>query len=160
MLPRTAETFNHLAIVQLFSCVGMTEGVTRSRVLKSWPEAVEHAGSKSWQDMNRNAADRFCDEILAHSKERYDKLGEVIEELKKYTVPFVRYMVEPVMRQHDLPGWFEAKVNIDIIHACLEAEYADLVKFRWFTGLSHFYAAGHFPCGWEGIYPQGRFIIY
>lgn len=160
MQPATAATIRYLEAVPWFSRVGMAEGDDGPVVLKSWPDAIEHMRSDVYKGLNTAAANRFGDEVLARSKERYDGLCEVTDRLEKCTTPIVFYKVWPTVREHKLPGFFEAKVAIDFLHACLEAEYADLVKPGWFTNLAYWYAKGHFPCGWEGTHPQGRLIVY
>lgn len=160
MQPATVATIRDLEAAPWFSRVGMTRGVNGPLVLKSWPDAIEHVRSNTYKALNTAAANQFGDEVLARSKERYDKLCEVTDELEKRTTPIVYYKIEPVVREHKLPGFLQAKIGIDILHACLEAEYADLVKPGWFTSLAYWYVSGHFPCGWDEAHPQGRLIIY
>jgi hypothetical protein len=160
MQPATTATLRYLDAAPWFSRVGMAESGSHPLVLKSWPDAVEHVCSDAYRDLNTAAANRFGDKVLARSRDRYDKLWEICDELEKCTIPLVCYKIEPVVRKHKLPDCLQDKIGIDILHACLEAEYADLVKPGWFTGLSYWYVKGHFPCGWEGTHPDGRLIVY
>jgi hypothetical protein len=55
----------------------------------------------------------------------------------------------------------EASVRWDIIHLCMEAEYADLYPPGFFAAKGYWYVAGHFPCGWHRNFPkEGKLIIY
>jgi hypothetical protein len=72
----------------------------------------------------------------------------------------VRPKIEPVEREHELPKAFEHTVQWDILHVCMETEYADVVPSGFYAGLASWYIRGHFPCGWQGVYPQGMQIIY
>lgn len=160
MHPDTSAILRQLDGARWFSRVGKVDGVEVALVLRSWEEAIARLTSTTSQELNWAAANHFCSQILERSKERYDRLGGIIDDLKKITVPMVGRKIDAVVRENKLPEAFEAKVHIDVIHYCLEAEFADLVKPAWFTGHASWYAAGHLPCGWEGKLPQGRIVIY
>jgi hypothetical protein len=81
-------------------------------------------------------------------------------ELKKTTFPFVRRKIQIVVRENDLPKAFEDTVQWDIIHLCMEAEYADVYPPGFYASQGYWYAKGHFPCGWQGEFPLGTRIIY
>jgi hypothetical protein len=59
-----------------------------------------------------------------------------------------------------LPKEFVESVKWDLRAACMELEYADLVPPRYFAERARWYLAGHFPCGWEGDFPEGCLIVY
>lgn len=40
------------------------------------------------------------------------------------------------------------------------SEIATGSKDRFFVDLMHWYRLGHWPCGWDGKYPEGRLIVY
>jgi len=65
-----------------------------------------------------------------------------------------------VVRENDLPKAFEDTVQWDIIHLCMEAEYADVYPPGFYASQGYWYAKGHFPCGWQGEFPLGTRIIY
>ena len=48
----------------------------------------------------------------------------------------------------------------DILGACIEMEYADLCPPGFYTNLASWYVKEHFPCGWQGVFPQGMLIVY
>jgi hypothetical protein len=75
-------------------------------------------------------------------------------------MPFVSGKIEPVTREHKLPKAFEHTVQWDILHACIETEHADLCPTGFYANLASWYTNGHFPCGWQGEFPQGMLIIY
>lgn len=45
----------------------------------------------------------------------------------------------------------------DVAAAAVEISRA---QSAFFAHLMKWYAKGHFPCGWEGDYPQGKLIVY
>jgi hypothetical protein len=80
--------------------------------------------------------------------------------LKAITIPFVQHKIEAVVGQNNLPTVFENMVQWDILGVCLESEFADLYPPGFFTSNAYWYTKGHFPCGWQGDFPQGKLMIY
>jgi hypothetical protein len=55
---------------------------------------------------------------------------------------------------------FENMVQWDILHVCMEAEYADVYPPGFYASQAYWYVKGHYPCGWQGEFPKGKLIIY
>ena len=51
-------------------------------------------------------------------------------------------------------------VQWDILHVCMEAEYADVYPPGFYASQAYWYVKGHFPCGWQGEFPNGKLIVY
>ena len=69
-------------------------------------------------------------------------------------------MKPPVVAQVNLPSVFFETVNWDILHVCLEAEFADVISPSYYASQAYWYVVGHFPCVWEGQFPVGKLVIY
>jgi hypothetical protein len=98
--------------------------------------------------------------IALHSKERLQLWNGAVGEVKRITRPFVGRKIAAVVRENNLPEIFGIQVNHDILGACMEAEYADVCPPGFFTNIGGWYLRGHFPCGWWGMFPQGRLVVY
>jgi hypothetical protein len=159
MHPRTIVTLQELENAVWFSQVGVkdTEGAV---VLSSWQEAVTHCGSIEWENLCLEAANQYRERLLERSKERFEKWNEIASEIRKITAPLVSLKIKPVIQDHSLPKAFENAVRWDILHLCMESEYADVYPPGFFAGNAYWYAKGHFPCGWKGVFPDGMPIIY
>jgi hypothetical protein len=129
-------------------------------VLASWSEAMALRGSAEWQDLRLEMANQYCERLNERSRERLAKWNEIVDGLKKTLIPFVRGKIEPAVREHKLPKAFGDTVQWDILHACMETEYADVYPPGFYANLASWYIKGHFPCGWQGVFPQGMLIIY
>lgn len=86
--------------------------------------------------------------------ERYLGRGE------KITEPLVARKTSAVSIANNLPDTFRKAVRFDIAIFCMEVEYSDMCQPGLFTRMGHFYFDGHFPCGWWGLFPDGKLIIY
>jgi hypothetical protein len=159
MDPRTLAILEELQKAHWFSRVGVPD-TSQAIVLKSWPEAIACCSSIEWENFCLEASNDNHVLVMRRSKERESKWNDIVDELKKTIIPFVRHKIEPVVRTHRLPKVFEATVQWDILAVCIESEYADLGLPGFYRNLTAWYVKGHFPCGWEGIFPEGMQIIY
>jgi hypothetical protein len=159
MHPRTIATLDRLEKAAWFSCVGLQD-TTAAIVLLSWVEAIEHCGSINWRNLLLEAANQYCERLVERSTERFEKWNEIVAQVKKVIVPFVSRKMDKVIREQKLPKVFEDVVRWDMIHICMEAEYADVYPPGFYASQGYWYVKGHFPCGWQGKFPAGKLIIY
>ena len=159
MHPRTVATLNDLESAVWFVHVGQND-TGAAIVLRSWQEAITHCGSPEWKKLCLEAANQFAERLAERSPKRYEMWNEIVDDLKPITIPFVRRKTKLVVDQHHLPRIFEAVVQWDILHVCLEAEYADVFPPAFYASQAYWYMKGHFPCGWQGNFPEGKLIIY
>lgn len=159
MHPRTFATLAELEVVSWFSQVGVKD-TNAAKVLSSWQEAVASCESDSWSDLQLEAANQYRERLAERSLERFREWNAIVVEIKAVTEPFVRDKIAAVGRQNQLPKAFEDSVQWDVLHLCMEAEYADVYPPGFFAAQAYWYTKGHFPCGWEGDFPKGTRIIY
>ena len=159
MQPATMATIEQLGDAAWFSRVGIKDTKV-AMVLSSWQETINSAVSIEWEDLRLDAANQLCARIMERSRERFAKWNEIALEVKNAVDPLVMRKIEDVTREHNLPKVFHNRVRWDIMHLCMEAEYADLCPPAFYAGISYFYVNGHFPCGWSGEYPEGMLVIY
>lgn len=67
--------------------------------------------------------------------------------------------------QIDLEDSFRQEISFsirgDMLGIAMETEFADVSLGNFYTSkILKWYENGHFPCGWEGIYPEGKLIVY
>jgi hypothetical protein len=159
MNPRTTATLENLERADWFAFVGVKD-TTACNVLVSWQEAIELCSSVEWENLCLEAANQYRERVLERSNERYSQWTDIVAQIKPVTEPFVRLKIETVVCEHGLPEVFEDTVQWDILHLCMEAEYADVYPPGFYASQAYWYVKGHFPCGWEGEFPQGRLIVY
>src|ERR1700736_230171 len=158
MHSRTIATLDKLEKAAWFSRVGVRD-TEAAIVLSSWQEAVAHCGSLEWENLCLEAQNQYCERLVERSRERFEKWNDLVDEVKRTTIPFVRRKIEPVVRENSLPNVFEDMVQWDIMGVCMEAEYADVYPPGFYGSQAYWYVKGHFPCGWQGTFPEGVLFI-
>lgn len=159
MHPRTSATLETLDNAEWFTRVGVQD-TTAAVVLSSWQDAIKHCSSVAWENLGLEAANQYRETLLERSRDRFNQWNDLVKQLKPESEKLVRRKIETVVRQHNLPKVFEDNVQWDILHVCMEAEYADIYQPGYYASQAYWYIKGHFPCGWEGTFPDGKLVIY
>jgi hypothetical protein len=108
------------------------------------------------QDIERSAAFN----VGPGGEDGFPEWDRVREELKPSVVSLVERKTADVVRREGLPPVFVKTVTIDMLYLAVESEFCEVVPGGFFTANSFYYANGHFPCGWEGRFPEGRLIVF
>jgi hypothetical protein len=91
--------------------------------------------SRYWESLCLDAANQFRLKLVERDKERFDKWNEIAREVKKVTVPLVLKKTKGVVDANHLPQVLVNTVQWDILHLCMEAEYADVFPPGFFASL-------------------------
>jgi hypothetical protein len=156
----TLATLDQLKRADWFAKVGINDALS-AIVLSSWDEALACCAKLEWRNLRLRAANQLRARIVEKSRDRFQDWNHIVVEIKKTSIPFVKERIDKIARENHLPKAFEDAVQWDILHLCMEAEYADIVPASFYAGTAYWYAKGHFPCGWR-VEPAGdaRPIIY
>lgn len=159
MHARTLATLDDLRRVTWFSSVGVrdSDGVV---VLASWEEAIASCAANEWENLLLEAANQYRTRLAERAPNEFSGWNARVERVKALTVPLVEEKTKDVVQAHSLPRVFVDTVQWDVLHLCMEAEYADVFPPGFFASQAFWYVRGHFPCGWEGAFPEGRLIVY
>jgi hypothetical protein len=147
--------------VRWFSAVGSASeeasGLDGRRV-ESVEEASRLFSSAEWEAVTADAASRLSEWLNARCKEDFQRWNVLARDVKagfgSSLIPAARTAVaqlsiNPVLV--DCATW-------DVLHAVMEAIYADCRPPRFFADLLAVYEAGHVPCSWSGSWPQGTLL--
>lgn len=156
---RTKKTLEELREAAWFASVGQ-EASDNVIVVKSWREAIESCSSEPWEDLLLEAANQYCERLSERDSQRFMLWNRCVEEIRPLVVELVGEKTRWVEQAHELPPIFRETVEWDIVHVCMEAEFADVYPPGFFASQAYWYVEGRFPCGWSGEFPEGKLIIY
>lgn len=159
MHPRTASTLAELEEKEWFANIGKHDSECVVFV-NSWDEAIKSCQDEAWVDLCQVAANQYRARLAEGSMERFRAWNDHVRELKSVTVPLVLRKIKAVVDGNRLPKAFADAVQWDILHLCMEAEYADVFPPAFYTSQAYWYLNGHFPCGWKGQFPDGKLLVY
>jgi len=156
----TRNTLLHIISKTLFSKVGqpLSNNVT---IANSWEEAVNECSKLKYIELKFAAGNQLTSAIHHAAKDVYNLTwNNNVVEIKSFIIPFVTEQVERLRLSSEVTSVIRNAVGGDLIDLGLEAEYSEYVKPGFFAGLSYWYDQGHFPCGWQGEYPQGKLMVF
>ncbi len=100
--------------------------------------AAEHGRTEHLKNAAGEASEGYACEVGGNEAPGYYRLARTVE-----------------------PDYYwEASVHHHCIYIACEMVVADLTDVHLLRDMWYWYRAGHWPCGWEGEWPDGRLIVY
>jgi hypothetical protein len=159
MEDRTRAIIELLAVAEWFSSVGqpVSEVVTQ---VSSWSMAFELCDTLEWENTEIEARNELLSAMHLHNKNL--EWNPPFGEISSTTGPLVRQKLAQFSEQSNLqlPKTFVSSVRWSITTIAMSTEFSHIFTPTFYADLAYWYVKGHFPCGWDGDYPQGRLIIY
>jgi|GEM_PF-3497489 hypothetical protein len=112
------------------------------RQLSSWNEAWENVQNDNWINASFH---NHIDNMNPIWDIAYDQALEVVSK------SIYCYEFEDNVSVADAIAYDVAAAAVEISVPAVNTFFTDLM--RW-------YRLGHFPCGWDGQYPEGKLIVY
>lgn len=156
---QTIATLNQLYNSPWFGRVGVQD-TTAARVVSSWDEAIASCAAPEWEELTQEAVNRYGEQLARRAPDRYRRWNDVVRDLKPTVEELVRVKTADLLKERQLPDVFSDVVRWDMLHVCVESEYADVYPPGFFASQAYWYTVGHFPCGWDGDFPEGTLVIY
>jgi hypothetical protein len=143
----------------MFSQVGKCQSV-HARIVRTWSLAIEHCSKPLYDDLRVDATNNITTTLLKTHRDAFERWNEAADANRPLFDELMEEKVHPVAKANHLPAAFVDTVRWDLSYLLMEAEYSNLLRPGFFTGLSYWYSTGFFPCGWEGVHPAGRVIVF
>lgn len=152
-----------------FEAVGgpLPRSVTK---VENWQLAVESCTDTKWKNcrlMARNALQGLTEE---RAWERGEQWNFLADQLRPRIVLFIDTLLVKAPISREIGTKIRDALHWDLMFICLEYEYRDVVDpFFYVPLVDHWYAAGHFPCGWDGkefpddwdgVIRDGRLMVF
>ena len=157
MCPDVKAFLRRVEEADLFNNVGHPITAAGVVQLTTWAEALRSQDSQAWEDfqLDRHNEMASCEPIVeAHSD--YAKADDAFVTNVKACL---NGLIEPLLST--LPLSDDGRLSVhnetrwQLLHACYEIQYRHLYTVYWHNELAEWYFRGHFPCGWEGDWPEG-----
>ena len=155
----TVATLHELFTASWFTRVGYAD-TPSARVLQNWEDAIASCTSRAWEDLRLEAVNRYRERIAERSRERLRLWNQTVDDVEPTVRELVHVKTSPLVMGEGLPARFVEVVEWDMLHVCLESEFADVFPPGFYAAQAYWYTVGHFPCGWDGNFPDGTRIVY
>ncbi|WP_307220285.1 cytoplasmic protein [Paenibacillus tundrae] len=105
----------------------------------------------TWQDVKSNESAALFSSIYKEEnlKETDNELSEIFESSDNYNEDFIPFDYWDISEE----------IESDLYKIALN-RFINGNKTNFYEEMFECYQSGGWPCGWEGIYPNGKFIVY
>ncbi|MBN2384552.1 hypothetical protein JXQ70_16890 [bacterium] len=130
--------------------------------VSSWAQAQRSCRSELWENVQLEAQNQLTIWLHHNDRTNYQKWNDLVTGFKSSVInPLVDGHIRTFLEEHGLDGAIEHCVSWDLLAALMEnAYFGSGHKVFFFLELLTVYEAGHFPCGWEGDWPEGELMVY
>ncbi|MEI7685339.1 MAG: hypothetical protein WCL32_09950 [Planctomycetota bacterium] len=142
--------------------VDLSDSPTRLRV-NSWSEAVKLCKSRFHENVQTESRNLLTQHLFVHARVRFrDTWNVLARELNPilYGIIDTKVVDMAKTRNFKISAAVRVYLFVDLLCCCMELEYADLLAPKYFAERAKWYLAGHFPCGWDGQFPEGRLLVF
>ena len=129
--------------------------------VKSKKQLKKLISSIKWENICLEAEGDFTAYLHINHKEDYNKYwNDMVSMIKS---EYINTIAEDIMKVLDD---FEGKDDIiidmkaNIVSLFMMHFYSEYYNSDFYDKMLKIYLAGHIPCGWNGEYPEGRFLVY
>ena len=158
-------------------------GCDKAVAVYSWEQAVELALSDEWEIACLEASNGLSMCLDRDFRNRYQNWNLHIAAIDKILIPIIDPVAIRTIREHQDVSLINKRFKLirdeddpppaehesflfrqvllsTVSLACMEAEYSDLLPLAFFSEMSAWYLAGHFPCGLTDEYPNGKLMVF
>ncbi len=144
----------------LFRNVGQFDDQASVLQIESWSEAIERIETLEWENYCLEHKNHLTESLFLKERAIFQGWNKVVRAIKPKMITAIGAQVEALRKANELPKVFLDTVEWDILTALLEEQYSQYVPRYFYTDMLQWYLKGYFPCGYDGDYPNGRFIVY
>lgn len=130
--------------------------------VQSWQEAILMHDQDAASDAFTEARNSLTRQLGVNFKKEYRQWEDIVDVFSDSTEIVFARVSERVNSMPDLleiPSAAQLVVDWigwDLVHYCLEQAYSNLVEPGFYSGIANVYEAGHFPCSWNEVWPNGK----
>lgn len=130
--------------------------------VKSWARATKAIKSRAWGNATLEARNQLTGTLSKYHRERYRDWNKITDKLKRESVtPLSTKVWKPYFERHELDVKFVFSNQWVVLAALMEDAFRDCRHgCFFFHELLTIFTAGHIPCGWTGVWPKGKLVIY
>ncbi len=144
--PLPEERVDELLTVEWFAAVTSPE------------EAARLALSPEWSDFRLERRNDLTAAVAVRLQQRGSEWSKCARAFGEFFDSHVSTTLAERLVTAKLPDSLLAIVRWDIITYMQELNYSDVLRPAFFQSLWHVYTQGHLPCGWLGVFPEGKLI--
>ncbi len=160
--PLRPEHFEDLDKIKWFSNCGKEASYTPKHNFRrlDLSSAITSCNSVEWENFQLEKRNELTAFLNRTRKNEFTEWNIVTVALKKYFENGVFKIVNEHLANRNLPDSILDSVKWDILSYSQEIAYKKYNIPKFYSHLISIYTNGYLPCGYEGSFPNGTFLIY
>jgi len=159
------EFFAALEEIELCQNAGVIVNEKTVRQVKTWEKAENLCCQLKWTNFRAERSNEFWD--LGHFDEKYGSV-QVFKKIHAEEYPPMRDRVYAMVQEKcgrvacpdSIKNELERSLKGLLAGAVREIAYHDVTDATFYLLPASWIFKGHFPCGYEGQFPNGKLIVY
>lgn len=130
---------------------------------KSMKSAIKHMNSIRWENIGLEDENELTLYLTLNHKDKYGIVwNELVDEIKRNISPVILKSVMDCASKEkfEIPPELIEQITWDIISIIMAYTYEQYRTPNLYAEILKIYEEGNIPCGWNGVYPHGKIIIY
>ncbi|MBE5216006.1 hypothetical protein IG611_19970 [Pectobacterium sp. A535-S3-A17] len=153
------DAVDRLLKIDWFANVGNQCFIHNVKVAVSLNEANLSLSSPDWENVTLEESNEISGYLAVKHTVIYQEWNDLAKEAKSFLKGELLKKI-PHLNGFDNVLLLQC-IEWDVVSYLIEDAYKDKIKKPlFFDSLIHIYESGHIPCGWDGVWPNGKLVVY
>ncbi|MCL6366102.1 hypothetical protein [Pectobacterium versatile] len=153
------DAVDRLLKIDWFANVGNQCFIPNVKVAASLNDANFSLSSPDWENVTLEESNEISGYLAVKHTVIFQDWNDLAQEAKSF-------LKDKLLKQIPHLNGFDNVLLLqciewDVVSYLIEDAYKDKIKKPlFFDSLIHIYESGHIPCGWDGVWPNGKLVVY
>jgi len=126
--------------------------------IKDWQTATKYFSDPEWQNTTLEARNMLTVHLSKKHAKEYQDWNKLVRDAK-IKLQDIFTAIEIFQQKQGLNKKFSDCARWDLLAAVMESTYKSCHPPVFFLKLLTIYENGHYPCGWQGEWPNGNLVV-
>lgn len=153
------EVINSIPWFTQCAVVETIETTTSSRQVGSWADAEKSFAGSSWEDIGTEAQGDLTEYLSVNHADKYQgQWNNLVKQVRPIVNENVAENARRFQESQGIGPVFVDCVQWDVLNGSMALIYEDCKPPSFYLDVMKIYQSGHFPCGWDGEWPNGSLL--
>lgn len=153
------EVINSIPWFTQCGVVETIETTLSSRQVGSWADAEKSFSDSSWEVIGTEAQGDLTEYLSVNHADKYQgQWNNLVKQVRPIVNENVAENARRFQKSQGIGPVFVDCVQWDVLNGSMALIYEDCKPPSFYLDVMKIYQSGHFPCGWDGEWPNGSLL--
>ncbi|GAA0086307.1 hypothetical protein UT300007_27460 [Clostridium sp. CTA-7] len=129
---------------------------------KDVKSVIKHVSSTRWENIGIEEKNRLTSYLFKNYPDKYHQVwNNIVKDIKENILPEIKENIINNTNEFKLnESEIITQIEWDMLMIIMAYTYYDYMEPIFYGEILKIYENGNIPCGWKGVYPNGKIIIY